>query len=67
MTAKKSAAPKLVKVIAKPEFDLDDTQEGTVRLWGIDFTAKDGVLTGECHPDVAKAMKDAKKVIHVNH
>jgi len=56
------AKAKLVKVKAVVDFDIDDKQEGAIRLWGVDFVADKGDLVAEVSSDEAKAMKAAKRV-----
>ncbi len=47
------------KYTAVPGFDVDKKETGTIRLWGIDFDAKNGKLTASIDPKIAKSMKDA--------
>jgi len=50
---------KLVKITLN-DYEIDGKESGELRLYGIDFKAKDGKLTASVHADVAKSMKDAK-------
>ena len=52
---------KLVKIEANVDFEITSDQEGVMRLWGLDFIAKNGKLTAEVSEDEAEAMKAAKR------
>jgi len=54
---------KKVTVTAIVDFDLDKDQSGVIRLWGVDFIAKDGKLTASMSAAEAKAMKVAGRVV----
>lgn len=52
----KKATAKKVTVRAIIDFKLNKDETGTMTLWGIVFTAKDGKLTTSLPADEAKAM-----------
>ena len=52
---------KKTKITAILSFDIDKKEEGTLRLWGVDFAVKDGKATASLPAAEAKAMIAAKR------